>query len=107
MELREKYNALYRDVCQKYSELRSLKKEFVFISDEDIMSEEFNDEYFDVRNDQTGGTFEVFISKVDEEGIHIIGTDDPRQRQTIGLNDLSSLLDMLSLIELMEIWLKS
>ena len=106
MSLRNKYNELYGEISQKFSELRGLRKEFVFIPDEDIEEGEFYYEYFEVRNDQTGGVFDVFISKVDGNGIHVIESSDTNKRQTIGLHELSGLFYMISLIELMEMHLK-
>lgn len=105
MSLRNKYNELYGEISQKFSELRGLKDEFVFITEEDIENWEFNDEYFEVRNDHTGGVFDVFISKIDKDGIHIMESEATDNRQVIGLHDLSDLVGMISVTELMEIQL--
>lgn len=105
MSLRKKYDELLIEVSSRYHELRSMKQEFIFTSQEDIDNWEFG-EYFEVRNDRDGGVFDVFILKIDNEGIHVLESDNPKKKQIIGLLDLSDLVGMISIVELLEIQLK-
>jgi hypothetical protein len=100
--IRQRYNELDVELNSTYSELKKDKKEFIFLTEEDIENGDFDD-YFEVRNDITGNVFDVHIIKVDENGIEIVESDDSDKRYYIGFYDLSSIEYRINLIELM--WL--
>jgi hypothetical protein len=91
-------------VASRFSELRNANPVIEFLTQEDVENGEWDD-YFDVRNDTTGETYEVTVIKVDEYGIEIYKIEDGKTSR-IGLHDLASLEDKISLVELMEIKVK-
>jgi hypothetical protein len=100
--IRERYEELETELSKTYLALKKDKKEFIFLSDEDIENGDFDD-YFEVRNDITGNTYDVHIIKVDENGIEIVESDDNDKRYYIGFKDLSSIEDRINLIVNMQL----
>ena len=100
---RENYNDLETELDTTYLNLKDTKKEFKFLSDEDLEEGDFS-ELFDARNDITGNTFEVHIIQVDEFGIKIVESNDYNSIRYIGFNDLASVLDRINLIEMMQLY---
>jgi hypothetical protein len=99
--IRGKYEELESELSNTYSALKKDKKEFKFLSDEDIEIGDF-DEYFEVRSDITGNVFDAHIIQVNENGIEIVELDDNNQRYYIGFQDLATIEDRLYLIENMQ-----
>jgi hypothetical protein len=101
---REEFSLLKAKVVNRFSELRNANPVIEFLTEKDIENGEWDD-YFDVRNDTTGEVYEVTIVKVDEYGIETCKIED-RKISRIGLLDLASLEDQISLVELMEFKVK-
>jgi len=99
---REQLNLLESAVASRFSELRNAKPNIEFLTEEDVENGDFVD-YFDARNDITGETYEVsIISVTTPGGILVVEVADLSKRKHIGLHDLASLEDKISLVELME-----
>ena len=102
MELaRQRYEDLELDLRKAYSRLLNDKKEFIFLTEEDILNGDY-DEYFEVRNDYTGNIYDVHIVRIDEEGIEVVEAEDDSKRYYIGFDDLSEIQDRINLIENMQ-----
>lgn len=101
---REQLNLLESAVAIKFSELLNANPKTKFLTLKEVMDNDYDD-YFDVRSDITGETFEVIIMGVYEKGIKIYNTGSGEMYH-IGLHDLASLEDKISLVELMEIKMK-
>ena len=101
---RQQYEELESRLSTAYSALKENKKEFKFLSDEDIENGDF-DECFEVRNDITGNTYDVHIIKVDVNGIKIVESEDNSKIYYIGFKDLATITDRINLIEMMQIML--
>lgn len=98
---REKYNNLETELSNTYSELLQEKKEFIFLSDEDIENGDY-EEYFEVRNDITGNTFDVHIIQVDEYGVKVVESEDDTKVYYVKFSDLADVQDRINLIENMQ-----
>ncbi len=99
--IRERYEELETELSNTYSELIKDKKEFIFLSDEDIKNGDY-EQYYEVRNDITGNVFDVYIVQVNENGIEIVEMEDDNQRYYIGFQDLNNIVDRINLIENMQ-----
>jgi hypothetical protein len=99
---RESLDILKTQLRNRFWELREQNPEIVFMDEDAIENLEIED-YFDRRNDINGTVHEICIPKIDKDGIHTIDVNDPLSRKVIGLSDLASIEDVISLVELMEI----
>lgn len=99
---RERYEELEGELFKAYSELKESKKEFIFLTDEDIENGDCED-YFEVIDDFTGNIFDAHIIQVDEHGIKVVKSEDDNQRYYIGFKDLASVLDRINLNEMMQL----
>jgi hypothetical protein len=99
--IRQRYEELEIELSNTYSALKKDKEEFIFLTEEDIENGDFDD-YFEVRNDNTGGTHYVHIIKVNKNGIEVLNSEDSTQRYYIGFRDLSDIQDKIYLIEKMQ-----
>jgi hypothetical protein len=100
-KIRERYEELERELSNTYSALKEDKKEFIFLSDEDIENGDY-EQYYEVRNDITGNVFDVYIVQVNENGIEIVEMEDDNERYYIGFQDLATIEDRIYLIENMQ-----
>jgi hypothetical protein len=98
---RQRHEDLEADLSKAYSKLLEDKKEFIFLTEEDILNGDY-DEYFEVRSDITGSTYDVHIVRVDEEGIEVVEAEDDSKRYYVGFSDLSEIQDRINLIENMQ-----
>lgn len=99
---REKYNEIETELSNTYSELIKNKVgEFIFLSDEDVENGDY-EEYFEVRNDITGNTYDVHIIQVDEHGVKVVESEDDTKIYYIKFSDLADVQDRINLIENMQ-----
>jgi hypothetical protein len=61
------------------------------------------DDYFERRNDTTGQVYDVFILAILPDGIKVVDVDDSTNINFIGIYDFGSVLDRISLYELIEV----
>jgi hypothetical protein len=99
-DFRKRLVELNTEVSDRYTELKKLKSEYIFLTEEEIENGEF-DMYFEVRN-SNGYTYDAFIVKVNEKGIEIIESEDDDRRYYISLMDLADVSDRIALVDLME-----
>jgi hypothetical protein len=99
---RESLDELKAELDARFWQLRIQNPEIIFMDEEAVKNWEIDD-YFDRRSDINGTVHEICITKIDKDGIHTIDTDDERKKKVIGLRDLASTEDVISLVELMEI----
>ena len=92
---------LETQVAIYFSELLKTNDEII-IFDECDLEHDTPDDYLEMRNDITGNVFDVHPLKVSKEGILVIEADGSYTRHLINLQDLSSIQDKITLIELME-----
>jgi len=102
MNFRKILEKLEADLTLDFSRLRNLKMKYEFLTEDDIENGDFS-EIFTVRNDVTGKDYDAYIVSVENSGIKIIEADDTDKSKFIGFSDLSSTLDRINLIEMMEI----
>ena len=103
---REQLDLLESAVAIRFSELCNANPNIEFLTQEDVDNCDFTD-YFDVRNSTTGETYEVSIVSVTTPGgILVIDPKDFSKTKLIGLSDLASTYDRISLVESMEAKLK-
>jgi len=98
---RKDLEVLEKNVTKHFSELLELQKEFI-IFDESDLEYDTPDDYLEYRNDITGNVFDVHPLKVTEAGILVVESDGNRIF-LIRLSDLSTVVDRISICELMEI----
>ncbi len=99
---RKRLDELKAELNTRFWQLREQNPEIIITSVEDF-EEGVIDDYFDRRNDINGTVHEIAILKIDKGGIHTRDVHDWRIKKVIGLRDLASIEDVISLIELMEI----
>jgi hypothetical protein len=99
--IRERYEKLETEISKAYSKLLDDKKEFIFLTEEDIENGDY-DEYFQVRSDHTGSIYDVHIVRVDEEGIEIVEAEDDTNRYYVSFENLADIQDKINLIENMQ-----
>lgn len=80
------------EIQNAYTKLRKQREHINIIN--------WEDNYFDIRNEHTGGTFEVTIEHINSNGIFVHYVDDDKSKY-VGFNDLSSSNDKASLVDLM------
>ena len=97
---RKDLEVLEMNVAKHYYELLELQKEFI-IFDESDLEYDTPDDYLEYRNDM-GNVFDVHPLKVTEAGILVVESDGNRIF-LIKLSDLSTVVDRISICELMEI----
>jgi hypothetical protein len=100
--IRKRYEELETELSNTYFTLKENKEGYVFLTEEDIENGDFDD-YFEVRNDITGNTYDVHIIKVDVNGIKIVESEDNSKIYYIGFEDLATIIDRINLIELMQL----
>ena len=100
---REKYNDLETELFTTYLNLKDTKKEFKFLSDEDLEEGDFS-ECFEVIDDFTGNIFDAHIIQVDEYGIKIVESNDNNSIRYICFKDLANILERINLIEMMQLY---
>lgn len=81
-----------------------LKEPIVFLTSEQIENCEY-EEFLDIRNDMTGETCEVALVSISKDSIVAFKTEDGVHKE-IGLWDLASIEDMITLYEMLKIKLK-
>ena len=96
---------LSQEVNSRFLELRELKSEYIFFTEEEVENGEC-DVYFEAISIMTGNPFDVHIIKVDNNGIYVIEVNDSEYRYYIGLMDLADVADRITLVNLMENQLK-
>ena len=99
MNFRKQLNDLETQVSQAINDIRKNNKHITLLTKEEVENLECDD-YFEVRNDITGSTFEVFVVSVSDEGIKVVEVEDNNRFHTIGLNDFAEIRDRISLYEL-------
>ena len=92
---------LERDTAMVFSQLLKQQEEFVIFAEEDL-EHDSPDDYLEVRNDITGGVFDVHPLRVTGRGIEVIEADGSLAKHLIRFYDLSSIQDRINLCELME-----
>ena len=92
---------LETEVANYFSELIENLDEIV-IFDESDLEHDTPDDYLEMRNDITGGVFDVHPLKVTKEGILVVEADGSFVRHLIKLQDLGSVQDKINLLELLE-----
>jgi hypothetical protein len=97
----DRYYKLEEDISGAYSELLKNRKEFIFLTEEDIENGDY-DEYFQVRSDHTGSVYDVHIVRVDEEGVEIVESEDDYNRYYVSFENLADIQDKINLIENMQ-----
>ena len=95
---------LSQEVNSRFLELRELKSEYIFFTEEEVENGDA-ETYSEVRNNK-GDIIDVHIIKVDSNGIDVINADDSEKRYYIGLMDLADVSDRIALVDLMEEQLK-
>ena len=95
---------LSQEVNSRFLELRELKSEYIFFTEEEVENGDA-ETYSEVRNNK-GDIIDVHIIKVDSNGIDVINADDSEKRYYIGLMDLADVADRIALVDLMEEQLK-
>jgi hypothetical protein len=88
-------------IANRLSELRDENKEIILF-DKNELGNDTPDTYFEMRNDNTGNVFDVFVLEITDKGILVVESEDTEKFHTIGLYDLSSTTDKINLIELIE-----
>jgi hypothetical protein len=101
---RKDLEVLEMNVAKHYYELLESQNEFI-IFDESDLEHDTPDDYLECRNDITGNVYDVHPLKVTEAGIFVVESDGNRIF-LIRLSDLSTVVDRISICELMEIKLK-
>lgn len=102
MSFREKLGLIEEGLLLAFKELRE-QNELIVITSEEDLEEGCGGEFFEVRDDITGETYDVLIASVSrEEGILVQKAEDSTKRFTIGFLDLTSTLDRINLVELMQ-----
>ncbi len=102
-DFRKRLEQLDREVSDRYTELKKLKSEYIFLTEEEI---EECDESFEVRDEINGGVYDVNIIKVNDNGIFVCNYNDTDHRYYISLMDLAEVADRIALVDLMEEHLK-
>jgi hypothetical protein len=92
---------LETEVANYFSELIENLDEIV-IFDESDLEHDTPDDYLEMRNDITGGVFDVHPLKVTKDGILVVEADGSFVRHLIKLQDLGSVQDKINLLELLE-----
>ena len=100
MNLRKELTDLNNKVSDTFTKLRESKDEYIFYTEEDIEDNIHTEYSFEVRNKRSE-IIDVYIIKVDSEGIDVIDLEDD-YRHYIGLMELSDISDRITLIELMQ-----
>lgn len=102
---RQQLNTLRDNLMTEVRAIRDgLKEPVIFLTAEQIENCEY-DEYLDVRNDMTGGTYEVTLVAISKNIIEVLETEDGTYKE-IGLWDLASIEDMITLYEMLKTKLK-
>ena len=92
---------LETEVANYFNELIENLDEIV-IFDESDLEHDTPDDYLEMRNDITGGVFDVHPLKVTKDGILVVEADGSFVRHLIKLQDLGSVQDKINLLELLE-----
>jgi len=101
---RHDLDLLQKRVVNKFTELRDANPRIEFLTQEDVVNGDY-EEYLDARNSINGETYEICVIGIDEQGIEVYKVDSGSIRH-ISFNDLASLEDKISLVELMEVKIK-
>lgn len=97
---RQQLNTLRDDLMIEIRTIRGgLKEPIVFLTTEQIEYCEY-EECLDARNDITGGTYEIVLVSISKDSIEVLKTEDGTRKE-IGLWDLASIQDMVSLYEML------
>jgi hypothetical protein len=100
MNLRKELTDLNNKVLDTFTKLRESKDEYIFYTEEDIKDYNHTEYSFEVRNKRSE-IIDVYIIKVDSEGINVIDLEDD-YRHYIGLMELADISDRITLVELMQ-----
>lgn len=84
--------------------INGLKEPIVFLTSEQIEDCEY-EECLDARDDNSGGTYEIVLVAISKDSIEVLKTEDGTCKE-IGLGDLASIEDMISLYEMLKIKLE-
>ena len=104
MKLLERYHQLNNDISDEFSYLVS-QKPYEFFTGEEFLSDDEEDwqyNIYEVRNDIIGNVYDVYILRVDSEGIKIAETENPDKIYYIKLSNIATTLDKINLIEEMK-----
>jgi len=97
-----KINEIELDLSKYFSKLITDNTEIIIIDDFDTILDDAPDDYFEWRNEITGGVSDVHVIKVDEYGIYVMNAQNYSARYTIKFSDLGSINDRINLCKLME-----
>ena len=92
---------LETEVYHYFTELLEKQEEIVIFNESDL-EHDTPDDYLEIRNDITGNVFDVHPLKVSKNGILVVEADGSFVRHLIKLQDLGSIQDKITLLELME-----
>jgi hypothetical protein len=101
VDFRNKLNEMELELSKYFSQLITNHTEIVIIDDFDAVLDDAPDDYFEWRNEITGGVSDVHVIKVDEYGIYVMNAQNYSARYTIRFSDLGSIQDRINLCELM------
>jgi hypothetical protein len=111
MNFSKEYQDLEDRVEQAFTEKRSQIVEIDFLNSTNF--EDFENMYDALEgcptsyyNGKDGGEYQVYITKIDSEGIHVIECEDNTRKKSIGLKDLNGLYYKIELLETIEKHLK-
>jgi hypothetical protein len=97
----DRYYKLEEDISSAYSELLKNRKEFIFLTEEDIENGDYEN-YFEARSQDNGNVYDIHIIKVDGIGIEVIEAEDDTKRYYVSFEDLADIQDRVVLIEIMQ-----
>ena len=92
---------LETEVYHYFTELLEKQEEIIIFNESDL-EHDTPDDYLEIRNDITGNVFDVHPLKVSKNGILVVEADGSFVRHLIKLQDLGSIQDKITLLELME-----
>lgn len=104
--LREQMDNLETELSQQFGRLQEMDTDYEFFTEEDIENGEHDqtdwyEYWYEFRTDP-GNVIDIFIQKIDKEGIHYIKADDSSERGTIQFTNLATIRDKVNVIENME-----
>ena len=107
LTFRKELDNFKKRLSDRFGVLIRQRETFKFITDNDFEEDELENfcDYFELRNDITGGVFDVFIVSISEGEILAVESENREKFHNICFSDLSSVEDRINLIEVMENYL--
>lgn len=99
INFRKQLDELQSQISNAIWDIRKANSKIVFITKDELFDDDFEAEYYEMRNDITGNIFDVHVLSVDENGIHVVEAEDKDRFYTIGIHDLADTRDMINLYE--------